>query len=101
MTLLGREKIYAPEDVDQGSVLLAIFAGSGVAAVFGLGGFFLLRDKTESLGVVLFLLLPFATGFATALLARGKGILFASLAIGALICTAILLLSNMEGWVCV
>ena len=86
---------------DGGSVLLAIFAGAGIATVFGLGGFFLLKDNTAAMGWVLFLVLPFATGFATALVTRGKRILFASLVIGALICTAILLLSKMEGWVCV
>lgn len=101
MTLLGQEKTFTDKDVDPGSVLLAIFGGSGVAIAFGLGGFFLLKDDTASMGWVLFLGLPFATGFATALITRGKGILFASLAIGALICTAILLLSKWEGWVCV
>jgi Polyketide cyclase / dehydrase and lipid transport len=86
---------------DPGSVLLAIFAGSGIAVVFGLGGFFLLRDSTGSMGWVLFLLLPFVTGLVTALLTRGKRIIIASLVIGALICTAFLLLTKMEGWVCV
>ena len=86
---------------DGGSVLLAIFAGTGIATVFGLGGFFLLKDNTSSMGVVLFFILPFATGLATALFARGMKILFASLVIAAVICTAILILTNMEGWVCV
>ena len=86
---------------DEGSVLLAIFAGAGIAAVFGIGGFFLLRDETAAMGWVLFLLLPFATGLATALITRGIRIVIASLALGALICTAILLLTRMEGWVCV
>jgi polyketide cyclase/dehydrase/lipid transport protein len=86
---------------DTGSVLLAIFAGAGVAVVFGLGGFFLLKDNTASMGWVLFLVLPFATGLATALITRGKRILFASLVIGALICTSTLLVVKAEGWVCV
>jgi len=85
---------------DGGSVLLAIFAGSGIAVAFGLGGFFLLKDNTSAMGVVLFFLLPFATGLATALIARGINILFASLIIGAVICTAVLILTKMEGWVC-
>lgn len=86
---------------DTGSVLLAIFAGAGIAAVFGLGGFFLVKDDTSSMGWVLFFVLPFATGLATALVTRGKRITFASLVIGVLICTAILLVTKMEGWVCV
>jgi hypothetical protein len=101
MTLLGQEKAITDKDVDPGSVLLAIFAGSGVAVVFGLGGFFLLRDDTAAMGVVLFFLLPFATGLATGLFARGMRIVVASLVIAALVCTAILLLTKMEGWVCV
>ena len=85
---------------DGGNVLLAIFAGSGIAVLFGLGGFFLLKDNTSAMGAVLFFLLPFATGLATALFARGMKILFASLIIGAVICTAVLILTKMEGWVC-
>lgn len=86
---------------DPGSVLLAIFAGAGIAVLFGLGGFFLVKDDTSSMGWVLFLVLPFATGLATALVTRGRRIFFASIVIGVLICTAILLITKMEGWVCV
>jgi hypothetical protein len=53
------------------------------------------------MGMVLFVLLPFATGFATAMMVEGKKLITASLLIGAIICTAILLLTRMEGWVCV
>jgi hypothetical protein len=97
---MDNEENVLSEDVD-GNVLLAIFGGAGIAVVFGLGGFFLLKDNTAAMGWVLFLLLPFATGLATALITRGSRIVVASLIIGALICTAILLLSRFEGWVCV
>ena len=100
MTLLGQEKPF-DENEDSGGFVLGTLAGSGIAVIFGLGGFLLLRDKTEAMGAVLFLLLPFATGFATALFTRGYRIVVASLIIGGLICTAILLLSRFEGWVCV
>ena len=54
------------------NIFLAVVLGMGTAAVFGLGGFFLLQDGTGAKGEVIFLLLPVATGFATALVARGK-----------------------------
>lgn len=82
-------------------LLLGSLAGVGTAVAFGLGGFFLLYDDSGSMGPTLFLLLPFATGFATALIARGWELLSASLIIGVILCTAVLVASNMEGWVCV
>jgi len=91
----------ASPEADEGSVFLAIFAGAGIAVVFGLGGFFLIKDDTSAMGLVLFVLLPVITGFVTALLTRGIKILSASLIIAAVICTGILLLTKMEGWVCV
>jgi hypothetical protein len=85
----------------KGNMVVAIAVGVATAVAFGLGGFLLIKDEFGSMGGVLFLLLPFATGFATALIVKGTRIITASIAIGAVICTAILLLSKMEGWVCV
>jgi hypothetical protein len=53
------------------------------------------------MGWTLFLLVPVATGFATALVARDRNILNASVIIGLLFCTAILLMTGFEGFVCV
>lgn len=78
-----------------------VVVGTTVAVVFGLGGFFLVNDRTGSMGTVLFVALPLATGFATALVVRGKKLALACLLIGAIICTAVLLITRMEGWVCV
>jgi hypothetical protein len=89
------------QEADQGNVWLAILAGVGVAVVVGLGGFFLAKDNSGAMGFVIFGLLPFLTGFVTALLTHGKKILLASLTIGALATTAFLILTKMEGWVCV
>lgn len=83
------------------NIFSAVIAGMATAVAFGLGGFFLVNDRTGSMGGVLFLLLPFATGFATALIARGKELTTASLIIGAIICTAILVITGFEGFVCV
>ncbi len=92
-----------PEPVQPyaGRMVVGIAAGVITAVAFGLGGFFLMEPMDMAMGISLFLLLPFATGFATALVARGKGIVFASLAIAAILCTAVLLLTGKEGWVCV
>jgi hypothetical protein len=79
----------------------AVIVGTAVAVVFGVGGFFLVNDRTGSMGSVLFIMLPIATGFATGLMTRGRKVALASLIVGAIICTATLILTRMEGWVCV
>jgi len=86
---------------DRGKTSIGVVVGSTTAVVFGLGGFFLVNDATGSMGSVLFGLLPLATGFATALVTRRAKLATACLFIGALICTAVLLMTRMEGWVCV
>jgi hypothetical protein len=78
-----------------------LVAGISTAFVFGVGGFFLIKDDTGAMGSVLFLALPFATGFATALVARRRNILIASLILGLLMATAVLVMTKLEGWVCV
>jgi hypothetical protein len=83
------------------NLVSGLVAGIGTAFGFGMGGFVLVNDRTGSMGSVLFLLLPFATGFATALVARGRNIVVASLTISVILCTAILVATGMEGWVCV
>jgi hypothetical protein len=87
-------------EIDQRSVVRGLVAGVLTAIIFGLGGFFLISDRTGAMGGVLFLLLPFASGFATALVARSRNLIIASLLVGAAICSAILILMGMEGWVC-
>lgn len=82
-------------------VFRGILVGSLTAIAFGLGGFGLVRDFDGSMGWVLFFLLPFVTGLATAVVTEGKEVLFASLWIGAIACTATLIITRMEGWVCV
>jgi len=87
--------------LDRANLWLGVVAGGGTAIASGLGGFMLINDNTGSMGAVLFLLLPFLTGFATALVARRRNVVIASLIIGVSFCSAILLITKMEGWVCV
>jgi hypothetical protein len=95
----SEKTVVAP--LDPAEFFKGFVAGLITAVVFGLGGFLLLYDRSGSMGVVLFILLPIATGFATALVARLLSILLASLLLGLLICTVVLLVTGSEGFVCV
>lgn len=88
-------------EADRHNLVWGLITGIGTAFAFGMGGFILVYDKTGSMGAVLFLVLPFATGFATALVARRRNLVIASLIIGLVLCSSILLATKMEGWVCV
>jgi hypothetical protein len=88
------------ESASNSDMVRAIIVGTAVAVAFGVGGFFLVNDRSGSMGTVLFVLLPIATGFATALMTQGRKVALASLFCGAIICTGVLILTRMEGWVC-
>lgn len=90
-----------PTPTNSFRVFRGVLVGSLTAIAFGLGGFGLAHDFDGSMGWVLFFILPFITGFATAIVTEGKEVLFASLWIGAIGCTAALIITRMEGWVCV
>jgi hypothetical protein len=95
------DNLKAPlEEIDQRNLLGGLVAGILTAIAFGIGGFFLLSDRTGAMGGVLFLLLPFASGFATALIARSRNLIVASLIIGMVMCSAFLFVMGLEGWVC-
>ena len=99
--LIDQERNSTPEKLDGKELLKSFSLGLATAVALGLGGFFLVYDSTGSMGWVLFLVLPVATGFATALVARLRSIVIASLLIGLMICTVILLITGYEGFVCV
>jgi hypothetical protein len=82
-------------------VFRGILVGSLTAIAFGIGGFRLVNDSDGSMGSVLFFFLPFVTGLATAIVTQGKEVIFASLGISAIACTAWLIFTGLEGWVCV
>jgi hypothetical protein len=96
----GEKRRSNPPAIDRTNLVRGLVAGIGTAFAFGIGGFVLIYDEAGSMGAVLFVLLPFATGFATALVARRNQVI-ASLIIGLILCSAILLITRMEGWVCV
>jgi hypothetical protein len=90
-----------PEPADDSIAVAGVVVGMLTAAAFGTGGFYFINDRSGSMGSVLFGLLPVATGFATALVVRGRRLIISSIFLGALLCTGILVLTGMEGWVCV
>lgn len=98
-TLFNPPEPEAPRE--NGSFVVGLLAGIFTASLFALGGFLLIRDKSGSMGTVLFFALPFATGFATALVVRGKRLVVTSLCLAVIISTSVLLVTRMEGWVCV
>jgi hypothetical protein len=80
----------------QSGVLLGLLVGLG----FGLGGFFLSAHGGQAMGSVLFCAVPFAAGFAVALVTKPKeGLLAAAILtlIGSLV---ILLFTQLEGPLC-
>jgi hypothetical protein len=83
------------------NLLLGLISGVLTAVVFGVGCFLLVYNTHGFMGLTLFLLVPIATGFATALVARRWNVVIASLILGLVFCTAILLLTGFEGYVCV
>ncbi len=97
----GETQLAEPDPISSAGLARGLVAGIATAVGFGLGGFLLVNGTTDAMGATLFLLLPFATGCATALVVRGKTIVTASLVIGLIFCSAILLTTGKEGWVCV
>jgi hypothetical protein len=100
-SILNPLEPFEEDDNSNKDLVFAVILGVAVAVALGAGGFFLMNDQTGSMGMALFLAVPFAAGFATALVVRGRTLITASLLIGAVICSAILLFTGMEGWVCV
>ena len=99
--LNGETRKADPPKLDPDRLGFGVLIGTATAFAFGLGGFLLVYDETGAMGAVLFLLLPIATGFATALVVRGRTIVTASLIIGLIFCSVVLLVTKMEGFVCV
>ncbi|MFN2481212.1 MAG: hypothetical protein ABR554_07080 [Pyrinomonadaceae bacterium] len=97
----GRVELSEREEIDGLTVWKGAAAGLLTGVGFGLGGFFLLRDNTGSMGSVLFLLLPSVAGFAAAAITPRPKVVPASLIVALGICLIILLLTGAEGVVCV
>ena len=64
---------------DGTNLLLGLVLGVVTAVVVGMGCFVLVYNSDSFMGWTLFLLVPTVTGFATALVARRRNVVFASL----------------------
>jgi hypothetical protein len=96
-----RSEQIAAQRIEKRTMLQGLLAGVVTAAAFGLGGYFLLLDNSGAMGGVLFLLLPVASGFVTAMIAKRRSLVIASLLIALILCFVVLLLTGKEGVVCV
>ena len=94
-------EIDGKPQVDRRNLLWGLATGVATAVVFGSGGFFLVYNGRGDMGWVLFLAVPIVTGFAVSQVARKRNIIIASLVIGLIFCSAILIAVGVEGWVCV
>jgi hypothetical protein len=96
-----RDQQIATAAVEPEKLFRGLLAGGLTAGAFGLGGYALLRDNTGAMGSVLFLLLPIASGFATAMVVKRSAIALASVLMGVILCLAVLMVTGLEGFVCV
>src|SRR5262249_30776470 len=100
-SILAPGETAPAKKIDPRNLLSGLGLGVTTAVAFGLGGFFLIYDATGAMGSVLFIALPLATGFATGLVARSWNLVLASVIVGLIICSACLIATGKEGWVCV
>jgi hypothetical protein len=77
------------------------FAGIAVGVTLAIAGYLLAVADHASYGSVIFCLLPFLTGFSIAAVVRPKKILAASLITVAILSGSILILTGLEGYICV
>jgi hypothetical protein len=81
--------------------LRGVFVGAAVGIVFGLGGFFLSENhRTNSMGVVVFLLVPLAAGFAITMVAEGAQTISAAALLSTLVSLLTLIVTKLETPVC-
>lgn len=86
---------------DWASSLKGVFVGAAVGIIFGLGGFFLSENhRTGSMGPVMFLLVPFAAGFAITMVTDGARQISAAALLSMLASLSLLIAMRMETFLC-
>lgn len=86
---------------DWASSLRGVFVGALVGVVFGLGGFFLSENhRNNSMGAVMFLLVPLAAGFAITMVTEGAQTISAAALLSTLVSLLTLILTKLETPVC-
>jgi hypothetical protein len=75
--------------------------GVAVGVTTAMLGYLVSVNAHDSYGLVIFCLLPFLTGFSIAAVVRPKAILAASVVTAAVLIASILIVSGLEGYICV
>ncbi|EEF57939.1 SRPBCC family protein [Pedosphaera parvula] len=82
------------------NVFNGILLGSLVGFAFAFGGYLLLRGDQREFGWVMFLLVPFVSGFAVAAVVRRPDRILACCITGGVLTLSILVVTGLEGIVC-
>ena len=86
---------------DWAGSLRGVLVGALVGIVFGLGGFFLAENPgTNSMGVVVFLLVPLAAGFAITMVTKGAQRISSAALLATFVSLLLLIALKMETLVC-
>ncbi len=72
-----------------------------VGVSLGMASYLVSVSGHDSYGFVIFFLLPFLTGFSVAAIVRPKAILAVSMVTVAVLCASILIVTGLEGYICV
>ena len=84
-----------------GSVVKGLVLGTATGACVGLGGFFLANTPANrGMGEVMFLLVPFCSGFVIAMVTRGRKTAWASSLLAVLGSLSFLVAGKLEGVLC-
>jgi Polyketide cyclase / dehydrase and lipid transport len=88
--------------MDRRETWFAVMVGALVGTALGLGGFFLTRfEPTNGMGVTMFVVTPFAAGFASGLVVKKSRLVIVAASLLALLVSLLLLVSlGKEGMLC-
>ena len=86
---------------NMGSIVKGLILGTATGACVGLGGFFLANTPANrGMGQVMFLLVPFCSGFVIAMVTRGRNTAWASSFLAVLCSLSFLVAGKLEGVLC-
>jgi hypothetical protein len=87
---------------DWNSSMIGVLVGGLTGTALGLGGFWLAEiPGTHAMGLVMFVLVPFATGFAIAMVTQEANRATAAGLLTAIVCLSVLVYSGIESFLCV
>lgn len=78
-----------------------IIIGTLVSVIISVGGYLMVRNNQTEFGSVMFILVPFVSGFAVAAITRKTKRIAASCLMGGIITLGILFFTSWEGYLCI